>query len=92
MSNEELGHMGISRIISTWILSYSLGPDRRKSKPKAMVKDGVKVCYRKALGLLIFSFIANQESNSSVANLIQIRHLELIKSLNSPIAIRISHM
>ena len=69
-SNEEFGHMGISRIISTWILSYSLSLDRQKSKPEVMVKDGVKIRYPEEIGLLIFSFVASQESNSFVVDLV----------------------
>lgn len=40
-----------------------------------MVKEGVKVRYLKAVGRLIFSFVANQESNGSIANLIRTSHL-----------------
>ena len=54
-----------------------------------MVKDGVKVRYPKAVGLLIFSFVANQESKSSVEELIQIKRPVADRELNNPITIRI---
>ena len=54
-----------------------------------MVKDGVKIRYLEVVGLLIFSFIANQGSNSSVEDLIRIKPPVADQKLNSPITIRI---
>ena len=77
MSVEELGHMGVSKILTTWILSYSFDPDRHKKDPKLMVKVTSQrtITYNIRTPDLLFE--ANHDSNSPIFIVIKVRHLQL---------------